>query len=259
MKTREELIEGRALVEKQIISEKEFLSSLNESIGNECFNYKYVSWGVIKSMYIVVLDNKIYVREEKIYVNDSYDKTLKVYFKIADFKEKELEESIGFSSLEEFKSTGSTKITVNAPKGCRFKLGDRGVVYSCDNEFNIIFKDTYPGEKSEKWQENFNEERTGSIYENGGEMEVIGFVGKKILLHHDDYGKFSLASDSDLISQQEINDIIFRSFKNVEEDNSKENKEYYDYKILGIDDNGQYLKYRGGNWLNHIRVKISKC
>jgi hypothetical protein len=259
MKTREELIENRNLVEKQTILEKEFLSSLYDNIGEACFKYeKPCFFGGDKIQYLLVLiDNKIWVREEKIYVNGGYDKTLKVYFEIADFNEKELKESIGFSSLDEFRSTLSTEITLDAPKGCRFKLGDR-VVHSYDDEFSILFKDNHAEEKSEKWQEKFNEKRTNSTYINGGEMVVIGFVGEKILLHHDDYEKFSLASDSDLISQQEINDIIFRSFKNVEEDNSKENKGYYDYKILGIDDNGQYLKYRGGVYLNEIRVKIFK-
>jgi hypothetical protein len=258
MKTREELIKGRNLVEKQIILEKEFLRALNESIGNECFNYEYVSWGGMSSLHIMVLNNKIWVRQEKIYINDSYDKTLKVYFEIADFKEKESKESIGFSSLDEFKSIGAVKITQDAPKGCRFKLGDL-VSYSSDDEFEIIFKKEYPKEEFEKWQEKFDETRTQTSYPNGGKMEVIGFVGEKILLHHDDYGKFSLVSDSDLISQQEINDIIFRSFKNVKEDISQENKGYYDWKISGIDDNGHYLKYRGGHYLDVIRVKIFKC
>ena len=260
MKIREELIEKRNLVKNQIILEKEFLSSLNENIGEECFKYeKPCFFSGDKIQYLLVLiDNKIWVREKKIYVNGGYDKTLKVYFKIEDFNEKELNESIGFSSLDEFRSTESTKITIDAPKGCMFKLGDK-VVHSYDDEFSILFKDNRSEKKSEKWQEKFNEKRTRSTYTNGGKMEVIGFVGDKILLHHDDYGKFSLASDSDLISQQEINDIIFRSFKNVEEDNSEENKGYYDYKILGIDDKGQYLKYRGGSWLNEIEVKIFKC
>lgn len=252
MKSREELIENRNMVEKQIILEKEFLSSLYDNIGEECFKYdQYL---------LVLIDNKIWVREKKIYVNGGYDKTLKVYFEISDFNEKELKESIGFSSLDEFRSfrsTVSTEITLDAPRGCRFKLGDR-VVHSYDDEFSILFKDNHSELKSEKWQEKFSEKRTSSTYTNGGEMEVVGFVGEKILLHHDDHGKFSLASDSDLVSQQEINDIIFRSFKNVEEDNSEENKGYYDYKILGIDDKGQYLKYRGGSWLNEIRVKIFK-
>jgi hypothetical protein len=258
MKTREELIKGRDLVEKQIILEKEFLRALNESIGNECFNYEYVSWGGMSSLHIMVLNNKIWVRQEKIYINDSYDKTLKVYFEIADFKEKESKESIGFSSLDEFKSIGDVKITQDAPKGCRFKLGDL-VSYSSDDEFEIIFKKEYPKEEFEKWQEKFDETRTQTSYPNGGKMEVIGFVGEKILLHHDDYGKFSLVSDSDLTSQQEINDIIFRSFKNVKEDISQENKGYYDWKISGIDDNGRYLKYRSGHYLSEIRVKIFKC
>jgi hypothetical protein len=231
---------------------------LNESIGNECFNYEYVSWGGMSSLHIMVLNNKIWVRQEKIYINDSYDKTLKVYFEIADFKEKESKESIGFSSLDEFKSIGAVKITQDAPKGCRFKLGDL-VSYSSDDEFEIIFKKEYPKEEFEKWQEKFDETRTQTSYPNGGKMEVIGFVGEKILLHHDDYGKFSLVSDSDLTSQQEINDIIFRSFKNVKEDISQENKGYYDWKISGIDDNGRYLKYRSGHYLSEIRVKIFKC
>jgi len=254
MNTREELIKNRNLVETQIILEKEFLSSLHDNIGEECFKYeKSCLFGYKIQYLLVVIDNKIWVVEKKIYVNGGYDKTLKVYFEIADFNEKELKESIGFSSLDEFRSTVSTKITLDAPRGCRFKLGDR-VVHSYDDEFSIFHSEV----KSEKWQEKFNEKRTSSTYTNGGKMEVVGFVGEKILLHHDDHGKFSLASDSDLVSQQEINDIIFRSFKNVEEDNSEKNKGYYDYKILGIDDKGQYLKYRGGSWLNEIRVKIFK-
>jgi len=259
MKTREEVIENRNLVEKQvekqIILEREFLSSLEDNIGKECFKYETPFFG--NKILLVLIDDKIWVREEKIYVNGGYDKTLKVYFEIADFNEKELKESIGFSTLDEFRSTLSTEITLDAPRGCRFKLGDR-VVNSYDDEFSILFKDNHSEEKSEKWQEKFNEKRTSSLHTNGGKMEVIGFVGEKILLHHDDHENFSLASDSDLISQQEINDIIFRSFKNVEEDNSEENKGYYDYKILGIDDKGQYLKYRGGSWLNEVRVKIFK-
>ena len=262
MKTRKEIIKNRNLVEKQVkkqrILEKEFLSSLEDNIEKECFKYE-TSFLSVKEC-LVIIDDKIWVKEKKIYINEGYDKTLKVYFGIADFKEKELEESIGFSSLDEFRAALSAEITLDAPKGCRFNLGDI-VVNSYDDEFSIILNDDEPrywirGEKYEKWQEKFNEKRTRATYKNGGKKVVIGFVGDKILLGYDDYGKFSLVSDSDLVSQQEINDIIFRSFKNVEEDNSKENKGYYDYKILGINDKGQYLKYRGGTYINEIFVKI---
>ena len=280
MKTREELIEKRNLLKKQEIEqkklEKKFLISLNKSIGKECFKNERTSFGEKIQDLLVVIDNKIWSMGEKniLFYNDGYDKTLKVYFEIEDLKinknglKESIEKSIGFSSLEEFRSTvsTSTKITADVPKGCRFKLGDE-VVHSYDDEFNIIFKEdydkgdtyNYSEKKSEKWQEDFDEVRTRSTYTKGGGMEVIGFVGEKILLRHDDYGKFSLASDSDLISQQEINDIIFRSFKNVEEDNSKENKGYPKYKILGIDDNGQYLKYTSSyHGTNVVDVKISK-
>ena len=124
MKTREEVIENRNLVEKQvekqIILEREFLSSLEDNIGKECFKYETPFFG--NKILLVLIDDKIWVREEKIYVNGGYDKTLKVYFEIADFNEKELKESIGFSTLDEFRSTLSTEITLDAPRGCRFKL-----------------------------------------------------------------------------------------------------------------------------------------
>jgi len=259
MKTRKEIIKNRNLVEKQVkkqrILEKEFLSSLEDNIEKECFKYETSFLSVSVKEWLVIINDKIWVKEKKIYINEGYDKTLKVYFTKEDFNEKELEEPIGFSSLDEFRSSLSAEITLDAPKGCRFKLGDR-VVHSYDDEFSLIFKDDHLEVKYEKWQEKFNEKRTSATYKNGGKKVVIGFVGDKILLEYDDYGKFSLVSDSDLVSRQEINDIIFRSFKNVEEDNSKENKGYYDYKILGINDKGQYLKYRGGAYLNEIFVKI---
>ena len=262
MQKREKLIEERnraqKLEQKQISLEKKFLSELDRSITKECFRYEEKVFGSAITRSIILIDNELWIKgREKIYINGGYDKTLKVYFELAEFSQKDLEKSIGFSSLEEFKSTQSTKITLDAPKDCRFKLGDI-VCYSCDDKFEIILKRTYPGLKSEKWQENFDEERTRTDYENGGKMKVIGFAGEKILLIHDSYDrKFSLVSDSDLIPQQEINDIIFRSFKDVEKDSSEENRRYYDWKILGINDKGQYLKYRGGASIDVYEVEIS--